>query len=87
MARLHRPIDGVEMKLLAILALTCALCPTAIAQTPECRSISDPGARLACYDGATPPAASKPPLRAPPVSIVDGAKYVDSISAEDALVN
>jgi hypothetical protein len=75
------------MKLFAILALTCALCQTAIAQSPECKSISDPGARLACYDRATPPVASKPPLRAPPVSKVDSAKYVDSISAEDALVN
>lgn len=75
------------MRLFAVLALTLALGSTAFAQTPECKSIFDPGARLACYDRATPPVASKPQLRAPPVSKANSAKYMDSISAEDALVN
>jgi hypothetical protein len=75
------------MRLFALLVAICALCQTASAQTPECKSLSDPGARLACYDKATPPVASRPPLRAAPVSKVDAAKYVDTISAEDALMN
>lgn len=72
------------MRLIAVLVTTCALCQTAIAQTPDCKSISNPDARLACFDKAAAPAKR---LRAVPVSKVDGAKYVDSISAEDALMN
>jgi hypothetical protein len=79
------------MRLLAMLVAICALCQTAIAQTPQCKSISSPGARLACYDKAVLPVASsataKPPLRAATVSNVDGEKYVDSIGAEDAIMN
>jgi hypothetical protein len=80
------------MKFFAVLVATCALCQTAIAQTPGCKSISNPGARLACYDKAAAPAASsviaKPPLRAVPVAKADdGGNYVDSIGAEDARVN
>jgi hypothetical protein len=78
------------MKFLAVLVAICGLCQTAQAQTPDCKSISDSGARLACYDKATPPVAASAaakPLRAIPPSKVDTAKYVDSISAEDALMN
>jgi hypothetical protein len=79
------------MRLFAALVAICALCQTAIAQTPDCKSISNPGARLACYDKAALPASSsataKPPSRVAPVSKADGARYVDSIGAEDALVN
>jgi hypothetical protein len=81
---------GPEMKFFVVLVGICALSQTAIAQTGECKSISDPGQRLACYDKAAAPAASsataKPPPRAP-ASKVDTAKYVDTISAEDALMN
>ena len=75
------------MRLFAIFAATCALCQTALAQTPDCRSISDPGARLGCYDNVTPPVASRPALRTAPPSKVDAAKYVDTIGAEDVLMN
>jgi hypothetical protein len=79
------------MKFFAALVAICALCQTAIAQTPDCKSISNPGARLACYDKTAPPAVAsataKPPLRAVPPSKVDGAKNVDSIGTEDARVN
>jgi hypothetical protein len=74
------------MRLIAVLAATCLLCQTAMAQTPDCKSISNPDARLACYDKAAPSGSAKR-LRAVPVSKVDGATYVDSISAEDAVVN
>ena len=79
------------MKLLAILVAICALSQTAIAQTGDCKSIADSGQRLSCYDRVAPPpvspAAAKPPLRAAPVSKPDAGKYVDKISAEDALMN
>jgi len=74
------------MRLLAVLVAIGALCQAANAQTPDCKSISKPDARLACYDRATPPvAASATP--AAPVANADGAKYVDPISAEDARMN
>jgi hypothetical protein len=77
------------MRRFALLVAICALSQTAAAQTPECKSIADDGSRLACYDkAAAPPAVSsaKPAARAAG-SKVDGAKYVDSISAEDVLMN
>ena len=83
------------MRLFAVLVAICALSHTAAAQTPECKGISDSAARLACYDRAAPPvttsAAAKP--AAPPAAKkdaaakIDTAKYVDTISAEDALMN
>jgi hypothetical protein len=77
--------------LLPGLLMTFALCQTAAAQTPDCKSIADPAARLACYDKGTPPAAasaaSRPVQRAAPTSKVDGSQYVDSIAAEDAIMN
>ena len=48
--------------------------------------MADAGARLACYDKAAP--AAKPAVAARPLaSKTDTGKYVDSISAEDALMN
>lgn len=79
------------MKFFAALVAIGALCQTAIAQTPDCKSITNPAARLACYDKAAPPAtasaAARPRLRAVPPSKVDGTKYVDTLSSEDARVN
>ena len=78
------------MRLLAVLVAICALSQTAIAQTSECKSITDSGTRLACYDriAATEASAAKPALRtAPPPKADAAAAHVDSISAEDALMN
>jgi hypothetical protein len=82
------------MRFLAILAAICGLCQAASAKTPECKSIASQGARLACYDKAAAPVAptAKPASQAAPASKVDAGKvevgkYVDSISAEDALMN
>jgi hypothetical protein len=69
------------MRLFAALVAICTLSQTAIAQTPECKSISDASARLACYDKAARASAKAPAAKA------DSAKYVDTISAEDALMN
>jgi hypothetical protein len=83
--------EEVAMRLLAILAAIFAMSQTAAAQTGECKSIADSGQRLACYDRAAPPpassAAAKQPPKAAPTAKVDTAKYVDTISAEDALMN
>jgi hypothetical protein len=76
------------MRLFALLAAMCAFCQIALAQTRDCRSISDESGRLACYDKAAPPVASKPPPRTAPTPVSKGdGTYVDSISAEDALMN
>jgi hypothetical protein len=81
------------MKILAVLVAICALSQTAVAQTPVCKSIADSGQRLACYDKAAPPSASSAAVKpasssaAKPPPQVDTAKYVDTISAEDAVMN
>ena len=79
------------MRFFAALAAICALCQPALAQSPDCKSMTNPDARLACYDKTTaapaPSAAAKPASRAVPASKVDTAKYVDTISAEDAMMN
>jgi sugar/nucleoside kinase (ribokinase family) len=79
------------MRHFAVLIAICAGSQTATAQTPECKSISDAGARLACYDKAPSPAASAksaaPPSTKAPATKADRAKYVDTIGAEDALMN
>jgi hypothetical protein len=72
------------MKVIALLIAICALSQAAMAQTPECKAIAAPNDRLACYDKAGPPA--KPTLR-PAAAKPDPSGYVDTISAEDALMN
>jgi hypothetical protein len=89
------------MRRFALLVAICALPQTAIAQTPDCKSIGDARLRLSCYDRAAPPApsaekavpAAKPAEKAAAAkpadktSKVDNSKYVDTISAEDAMMN
>ena len=76
------------MRLFAVLAALCALTQTALAQIPDCKSITDSAARLACYDKRAPAAsAAKPASRPGPAPKIDPAKYVDTISAEDVLMN
>jgi hypothetical protein len=79
------------MRLLTVFVAICALSQSAAAQSQECKTIPDPGPRLACYDKVAPPAAAssvtgKPAPRVP-VSKIDNSKYVDTISQEDALMN
>jgi hypothetical protein len=64
-----------------------ALFQSALAQTPECKSIASPTERLACYDKASPTETSASRALAPKASKVDPSKYVDSITAEDARMN
>jgi hypothetical protein len=85
------------MKLFLVVGAICALSQPAIAQTGDCKLITDAAARLACYDKASPlaapagkPAGARPIAAAPakiPATKIDSGKYVDAISAEDALMN
>jgi hypothetical protein len=77
------------MRTVAVLVAICALSQTAIAQTPDCKAMTDANARLACYDKSAPPkaVAATPAARRAPASKVDAGTYVDSISAEDKLMN
>ena len=69
------------MRFLAVLVAICAMSQTASAQTQDCKSISNTGARLACYDKAAPPVASSASAKSTP------GKYVDTIGEEDAMMN
>ena len=64
----------------AVLAF-CAFTQAAAAKGPECRIIKDTGARLACYDAASPPEMKKP---APVANDASPAAYQDPFSAEEA---
>ena len=89
------------MRLFAVFVAICALSQTAIAQTPDCKSLADARLRLSCYDRAAPPVASAEkavpaaaptdkaakPASKPPASKADNSKYVDTIGAEDAKMN
>jgi hypothetical protein len=76
------------MRFFVILVTISALSQTAMAQTPECKSLPEAAARLACYDKAAPPVASSAAAKQrAPASKVDTAKYVDTIGAEDAIMN
>ncbi|WJR75081.1 hypothetical protein [Bradyrhizobium sp. NP1] len=50
------------MRLMAVLALLAISAPCQAAQTekPDCKTITDPATRLACYDKANPPLATFP---------------------------
>jgi hypothetical protein len=82
------------MRFFAALVAIGALSQPAVAQTPDCKSIPDPTARLACYDRVAPSAAAGPSATArtsmaprPSAAPADPKEYVDVISQEDALMN
>lgn len=80
---------GIEMRLFAVIVALSALSQSALAQSPECRLITDPGTRLACYDRAAPPTAAtaRPIAPAARASNPPAEGYIDSLSAEDARVD
>jgi hypothetical protein len=75
------------MRVVALLIAICALSQPAIAQTPDCKSISAANDRLACYDKAAPRAKSTVPPAASSTAKPDPSRYVDAIGAEDARMN
>ena len=85
------------MRLLVALAALCALNGAAHAQAQDCKALSDPAARLTCYDKINPPIASYPiPLPKPshsiPLTRPDGTPGMaetsdDGDSAGDAMLH
>jgi hypothetical protein len=81
------------MKFIAALIAMTALSQAAAALTVDCKSITEPATRLACYDKANPPVATfptpvpKPAPRPVAASKVDNSGDVDSLGEEDARVN
>jgi hypothetical protein len=71
------------MKVIVLLIAIFGTSQAAMAQTPECRSIAARNDRLACYDKAEPAKTTLRPAAAKPAP----SGYVDTISAEDALMN
>jgi hypothetical protein len=74
------------MKIVTLLIAMCALSQAAIAQTPDCKSIAASKDRLACYDKVPASKSAERPAAATAPQ-ADPSKYVDVISAEDALMN
>jgi hypothetical protein len=75
------------MKIIALSISLCVLSQAAVAQTPECRFMPNPTARLACYDKASVVEKSTARTSASKSSKADPPKYVDAIGAEDAQMN
>jgi hypothetical protein len=86
------------MKLLVAMAALCALSGAAQAETRDCKTLTDPAARLTCYDKLNPPIATFPiPLPKPshhiPLTRPDGTtgneEASDNMSdgADDAMLH
>ncbi len=84
------------MRFLAAMAALCALNGAALAETRDCKTLTDPAARLTCYDKINPPVATYPiPLPKPshpiPLTRPDGttgnAETSDNVdSSDDAML-
>jgi hypothetical protein len=86
--------EGPEMRFLATLAALCALSGAAHAETQDCKTLTDPAARLNCYDKINPPIATYPiPLPKPshpiPLTRPDGTPGMAETSdnTEDATLH
>jgi hypothetical protein len=75
------------MRVIALLIAVGSLSQAAFAAGPECKSISAPGERLACYDRAATRAKSLEQPIASKTPKPDQSKYVDAISEEDVRMN
>lgn len=82
------------MRFLAAMAAICAMSGVAYAETQDCKTLTDPAARLTCYDKINPPIATYPiPLPRPahniPLTQPDGTpgSTGGSDSADDTVVN
>lgn len=82
------------MKWIAAIAVICALTHSASAETQDCKTLTDPAARLTCYDKINPPIATYPiplpkPSRAIPLTKPDGTtgSNVSEDSEEEATMH
>jgi hypothetical protein len=58
--------EGAEMRFVGAIAALCALGGAAHAAAQDCKTLTDPAARLTCYDKINPPIATYPiPLPKP----------------------
>lgn len=72
------------MRTVALLAVLCAFCGSAIAQTSECQSISKASDRLACYDRAAPPTSQSKSAAASRTPSPKSDQTLDPLAAENA---
>jgi hypothetical protein len=93
-SRFSIALQGPEMKMLAATIAILGMTGTASAETQDCKTLTDPAARLTCYDKINPPVASYPiPLPKPahsiPLTRPDGTTGSAEVSesGDDALVN
>lgn len=84
------------MRALAAMIVICALTEAASAQTRDCKTLTEPAARLTCYDKLNPPIATFPiplpePARQIPLTRPDGTQGSAGgdipDSSDDAMVN
>jgi hypothetical protein len=81
------------MRLLFSLVAIGALSQSAVAEQPDCKTITDPASRLTCYDRINPPIATYPiPLPKPaypgvPTTGAASAGDIDPSGGEEALMN
>ena len=79
------------MRLLFALIAVVTLGQAAMAQGQQCKAVTDPSMRLACYDKAAPPVAAtrarRPTVSTDPTRRSMLQKYVDPIGAEDAVLH
>lgn len=76
------------MRFLVVLGAIGTLSEAALAEAPDCKTITDPALRLTCYDKINPPIATYPiplpkPSRPIPTTRPDGTGG-DSLNDEDA---
>jgi hypothetical protein len=75
------------MKILIAALALCAFAQTALAASPECRTVEGNSARLACYDAASPPKIEKPKEISKEISkVIEPSRpaYTDPFLAENA---
>jgi hypothetical protein len=81
-------------RLLAATVVICVLSGSAAAEAQDCKTLTDPAARLTCYDKINPPIATYPiPLQKPsrpiPLTRPDGTTGTADVSddGEDAMLH
>jgi len=78
------------MRLFFSLVAVVTLGQAAIAQGQQCKGVTDPSMRLACYDKTAPPVATlapRPAVPTDPTSKIEATEYVDPIGTENALLH
>ena len=72
------------MRFATLLIALCTMSAIAGAQAADCRSVANSTERLACYDKASPPTASKPAAAPKPATAEQQAPLGDVLAAENS---